>query len=99
MSNDPTPEEYQSLIGRMAQELQEEEAALSEGSEDVLPGVKALIGEADELLKQALNLIRSKTSCTNCGKQCFNLCYIGSRVVCVDCFGAACEKRKGKTNA
>lgn len=32
-----------------------------------------------------------KTQCSKCGKWCYKLCYIGSKVVCVDCFSKACE--------
>ena len=33
-----------------------------------------------------------KYPCSECGEPCYRLCYLGSRLVCVDCFGQACEK-------
>ncbi len=35
---------------------------------------------------------RKMTRCTKCGAECYNLCYIGDFVVCVDCFFIACKK-------
>ncbi len=34
----------------------------------------------------------SQVLCSKCGQQCYRLCYVGERVVCVDCFRIACEK-------
>ena len=38
-----------------------------------------------------------KFPCTRCGTPAYSLCYIGKlggRLVCVDCFSKACEKKK-----
>jgi len=38
-----------------------------------------------------------KRPCTKCGTLCYKLCYIGSKLVCVDCFKVACDKRANTT--
>ena len=37
---------------------------------------------------------REKVQCSRCSELCYQLCYIGGQVVCVDCFGKACVARK-----
>jgi hypothetical protein len=41
---------------------------------------------------------KKKVPCTKCGEQCYRLCYVGKRVVCVDCFRFVCEKAENKGN-
>ena len=38
---------------------------------------------------------REKVRCSKCGEECYKLCYVGERVVCVDCFQRECDKRSG----
>ena len=33
-----------------------------------------------------------KYPCKKCGEQCYSLCFIGKKLVCVDCFKKACDK-------
>lgn len=40
---------------------------------------------------------QKKVPCSKCGEECYQLCYVGKRVVCVDCFGKECDKIKRKT--
>ena len=35
-----------------------------------------------------------KSPCTKCGKLTYHLCYVGTNLVCVDCFQKACDKAK-----
>ena len=35
-----------------------------------------------------------KSPCTKCGEMCYHLCYIKTKLVCVDCFGKECMRKE-----
>lgn len=35
---------------------------------------------------------RKQHQCSACGSRCYALCYVGARLVCVDCFKKACDQ-------
>jgi formylmethanofuran dehydrogenase subunit E len=39
-----------------------------------------------------------KVNCSKCGELCYKLCYVGDKVVCVDCFHEACSKMEKRAN-
>ena len=40
--------------------------------------------------------LTTKVHCTICNKLCSGLCYLDKRVVCVDCFQDACNRKMSK---
>ena len=39
-----------------------------------------------------------KSPCTKCGNLCYPLCYVDTKLVCVDCFQKAAIKQNSKMN-
>ena len=37
-----------------------------------------------------------KSPCRKCGTPCYHLCYVGNKLVCLDCFDKDCRKRLNK---
>ena len=40
-----------------------------------------------------------KFPCRRCGTPAYNLCYVGTKLVCVDCFGRACDAASKRKSA